>query len=135
LLKPVPFNIKDGLLPDEAPILAVLRNPELRTARDHHGIANAQLLQAGLLPNPTLSYSFAALSGGLDQGKVTGFGLGLGWEVTSLITQSNKLTAAAAGCKLLTYILPGRNSKLPKPQNRLSINCWSTLNRSCCWKK
>jgi hypothetical protein len=47
LLKPVPFNIEDGLSPDEATILAVLRNSELRAARDHHGIANAQLLQAG----------------------------------------------------------------------------------------
>ena len=96
LLKPIPFNIQDGLSPDEAAILAVLRNPELRAARDRHGIANAQLLQAGLLPNPTLSYNFAALSGGLDQGKVTGFGFGLGWEATSLITQSNKITAAEA---------------------------------------
>lgn len=96
LLIPVPFNIQDGLSPDEAAILAVLRNPELRAARDQHGIANAQLLQAGLLPNPTFSYNFAALSGGLDQGKVTGLGLSLGWEVTSLITQSNKLIAAEA---------------------------------------
>ena len=95
-LKPIPFDIRDGLSPDEAALLAVLRNPELRAARAHHGIANAQLLQAGLLPNPTFSYSFAALSGGLDQGKVTGLGLGLGWEVTSLITQSSKLTAATA---------------------------------------
>ncbi len=96
LLKPIPVNIQDGLSPDEAAILALLRNPELRAARDHHGIANAQLLQAGLLPNPTFSYNFAALSGGLDQGKVTGLGLGLGWEVTALITRSNKLTAAEA---------------------------------------
>lgn len=96
LLKPISFNIQDGLSPDEAAILAVLRNPELRAARDKHGIANAQLLQAGLLPNPTLSYNFAAINGGLDQGKVTGFGLGLAWEITSLITQSNKITAAEA---------------------------------------
>ena len=95
-LKPIPLDIRDGLSPDEAALLAVLRNPELRAARAHHGIANAQLLQAGLLPNPTFSYSFAALSGGLDQGKVTGLGLGLGWEVTSLLTQSSKLTAATA---------------------------------------
>ncbi len=97
LLKPIPFNLRDGLSPDEAAILAVLRNPELRAARDNHGIANAQLLQSGLLPNPTLSYNFAALNGGLDQGQVTGFGLGLAWEITSLITQSNKITAAKAG--------------------------------------
>ena len=96
LFKPVTFNLQDGLSPDEAAILAVLRNPELCAARDKQGIANAQLLQAGLLPNPILSYNFAALNGGLDQGKVTGFGLGLAWEITSLITQSNKITAAEA---------------------------------------
>lgn len=94
LLKPIPFTIQDGLSPDEAAILAVLRNPELRAARDHHGIANAQLLQASLLPNPRVSYNFAALAGGLSQGKVTGLGLGLDWEVTALITLSNKIAAA-----------------------------------------
>jgi outer membrane protein, heavy metal efflux system len=93
-LPAITFDIKDGLSPDEAAILAILRNPELRAARDKHGIANAQLLQAGLLPNPRLSYNAAAPSGGLDSGKVVGFGLGLDWEVTSLITQANKKAGA-----------------------------------------
>ena len=95
-LQVIPFNIKDGLSPDEAAILAVLRNPELRAIRNRHGIAAAQLLQAGLLPNPRVSYNFAALTGGLTQGKVTGLGLGLDWEVTALITQANKIDAAEA---------------------------------------
>ena len=95
-LQAIPFNIKDGLSPDEAAILAVLRNPELRAIRNRHGIAAAQLLQAGLLPNPRVSYNFAALTGGLTQGKVTGLGLGLDWEVTALITQANKIGAAEA---------------------------------------
>jgi len=95
-LKAVFFNIKDGLSPDEAAILAVLRNPELRAVRDRHGVANAQLLQAGLLPNPRLFYNFAAPSGGLDGGKVNGYGLALEWEITSLITQSNKIAGATS---------------------------------------
>lgn len=95
-LQVIPFNIKDGLSPDEAAILAVLRNPELRAIRNRHGIAAAQILQAGLLPNPRVSYNFAALTGGLTQGKVTGLGLGLDWEVTALITQANKIAAAEA---------------------------------------
>ena len=95
-LQVIPFNIKDGLSPDEAAILAILRNPELRAIRNRHGIAAAQLLQAGLLPNPRVSYNFAALTGGLTQGKVTGLGLGLDWEVTALITQANKIAAAEA---------------------------------------
>lgn len=96
LLKPVLFDLSNGLSPDEAAILAVLRNPSLRAARAKHGIANAQLLQAGLLPNPRLAYSFASPTGGLDAGKVTGYGLSLDWEVTALLTQSNKVSAAGA---------------------------------------
>jgi hypothetical protein len=50
LLEPVKFDMEDGLSPDETAILAVLRNPQLHAIRDQHAIANAQLLQAGLLP-------------------------------------------------------------------------------------
>ena len=94
LLKPIPFNIQDGLSPDEAAILAVLRNPELRAARDQYGIANAQLLQAGLLPDPQVSYSFSAPSGGTDLGMNNAFGIGLSWQATALIWRENKITAA-----------------------------------------
>jgi outer membrane protein TolC len=86
LLKPIHFDIKDGLSPDEAAILAVLANPELRAVRDQAGIAGAQLLQARLLPNPVFSYSQDIPSGGSDQGTVNGYGTGLDWLVTSLLT-------------------------------------------------
>lgn len=77
LLKPVAFNLRDGLSPDEAAVVAVLLNPHLRVARDQHNIANAQLLKAGLLPDPQLSYTFAAPSGGTDLGMNNAFGVGL----------------------------------------------------------
>ncbi|WP_158083115.1 TolC family protein [Methyloprofundus sedimenti] len=94
LLQPVKFDLKDGLSPDEAAILAVLRNPELRAIRNQNAISNAQLLQAGLLPNPQISYSFSAPSGGTDLGMNNAFGIGLSWEVTSLIWQTSKIAAA-----------------------------------------
>lgn len=94
LLKPILFNIQDGLSPDEAAILAVLRNPELRAIRDQHGIANAQLLQAGLLPDPKVSYSFSAPSAGTNLGMNNAFGIGLSWEATALIWRQNQITAA-----------------------------------------
>ncbi len=96
LLKPIPFDLSDGLSPDEAAMIAVIQNPELRVARTKQGIATAQVLQAGLLPNPRLAYNFAAVTGGLDQGKVQGYGLSLDWEFTSLLTRSNKVLAAQA---------------------------------------
>jgi cobalt-zinc-cadmium efflux system outer membrane protein len=94
LLRPIAFNIQDGLTPDEAAILAVLRNPELRAIRDQHLIAGAQLLQAGLLPDPQVSYGVAVPSGGADLSSVNAFGIGLSWQATALIWQQNKITAA-----------------------------------------
>jgi len=95
LLKPIPFNIQDGISPDEAAVIAVLRNPELRAVRDQHGIANAQLLQAGLLPDPQVSYSFSAPSAGTDIGTNNAFGIALNWQVTALIWRQSKIAAAA----------------------------------------
>ncbi|MDD5581538.1 MAG: TolC family protein [Methylobacter sp.] len=94
LLKPIPFNIQNGLSPDEAAILAVLRNPELRAIRDQHGVANAQLLQAGLLPDPKVSYSFSAPSAGTTLDTNNAFGIGLSWQLTALIWRQNKIAAA-----------------------------------------
>ncbi len=94
LLKNLNFDIRDGLSPDEAAILAVLRNPKLRALRDQQGIANAQLLQAGLLPDPQISYSFSAPSAGTNINTNNAFGIGLSWEVTALIWRENKIMAA-----------------------------------------
>ncbi len=94
LLKALTFNLHDGLSPDEAAILAVLRNPELRALRDQQGIANAQLLQAGLLPDPQLSYSFSAPSAGTNTNTNNAFGIGLSWKVTALLWRQNKIAAA-----------------------------------------
>jgi len=94
LLKPIAFDLQDGLSPDEAAVVAVLRNPQLLAIRDQHGIANAQLLQAGLLPDPQISYSFAAPSGGTDLGMINAFGFGLNWQITSLIWRASKIKAA-----------------------------------------
>ena len=90
ILKPVEFNIRDGLSPDEAAILAVIANPSLRAMRDQRGLAAAQLLQAGILPNPQFSSSLDVPTGGNTQDTINAFGLGLGWDITSLITRGAK---------------------------------------------
>ncbi len=96
LLKPVVFDDRDGLSSDEAAILAVLANPELRVVRHRRGIADAQLLQAGLLPNPQLSAGFNVPLGGNTDSTVTGYGLGLDWEVTALLARNARQEAAKA---------------------------------------
>ncbi len=96
ILKPIPFDAQDGLSPEEAAVLAVIANPSLRAVRDERGIAAAQLLQAGILPNPVLTLSMEHPSGGLTAGTINAYGSELDWEITSLITRSSRKKAAGA---------------------------------------
>ena len=96
ILKPIDLDISDGLSADEAAILAVFANPKLRSVRDQRGIASAQVLQAGILPNPQLSYTRDIPTGNVEQGLVPGYGINLNWEVTALISRSAKIAAATS---------------------------------------
>ncbi len=101
LLPPLSFDERDGLSPDEAAVLAVIGNPRLRAVRDERGVARAQLLQAGILPNPVLSVSLERPTGGLTAGTVNAYGTQLDWEITSLITRDSRERAAAAQVKAI----------------------------------
>ncbi len=94
LLPPVSFDPSDGLSPDEVAILTVFVNPELKARRDRRGIAEAQVLQAGLLPDPVLSYNMDVPVGGVTGGKVTAFGTGLEWELSRLLPRNARQQAA-----------------------------------------
>jgi outer membrane protein TolC len=94
LLRPIDFDERDGLSPDEAAVLAVLANPSLRSARDQRGIAAGQVIQAGILPNPTFSGS-----GTLpikQKGEIDGYDINLAWDVSGLISLGAKQKAAKA---------------------------------------
>lgn len=90
ILKPIDFDDRDGISPDEAAILAVLTNPALRAIRDRKKVSMAQLIQAGILPNPQLDIPTA----GNTLGTINTFGLGLNWDFTSLISRNASMDAA-----------------------------------------
>jgi cobalt-zinc-cadmium efflux system outer membrane protein len=96
LLRPVRVDARDGLSPDEAAVAAVVLNPMLRAARDQAGEARAQLLIAGILPNPQLSANMDFLAGGTTAGAQTGTGYGLSWDLRSLLTHGREVQAARA---------------------------------------
>jgi outer membrane protein, heavy metal efflux system len=96
ILKPLDFDMSNGLSPDEAAILAVIASPKLRAIRDQKGIAAAQVLQAGILPNPQLSYGLDIPTAGMTQGTVNAFNFGLNWEITSLVSRGANRAAAQA---------------------------------------
>lgn len=88
-LKPHPFP-KSGLDETAVTTLAVFDNPSLKAARLQAGVAGAQLLEAGLLPDPVLNANFATSA--LDYGG----GVGLTEDVRALITRGAAKARARA---------------------------------------
>ncbi len=96
VLRPVKIDYKDGLSPDEAAVVAVLVNPELKAIRDRKGIASSQVLLAGILPNPELSYTLEAPVGSYVDHRSNAYDLGISWDLKALITRDASLRAAKA---------------------------------------
>src|ERR1700730_18891885 len=57
-------DLRRGIGPDDAAAIALYSNPALRAIRDRRGLAAAQLIQAGILPNPLVSYARDFVTGG-----------------------------------------------------------------------
>jgi outer membrane protein TolC len=72
--------------------LAVLNNPDLRAARTLHGVAEAQLVQAGVLPNPTFIGAVLPLVGGF--GTSTAWSAALNFNFGALLTYHTRREAA-----------------------------------------
>lgn len=88
------IDLSDGVSPDEAAVVAVVASPSLRAERSKLDVASAQLVQAGLLPNPQITASVDPVTGGDTTDTTTGWLVGLDWEVTSLIAHDAKISAA-----------------------------------------
>ncbi len=88
------IDFRSGIGPDEAATIALYSNPALRSIRDRRGLAAAQLTQAGILPNPVVSYARDFVTGGNTVGTTTAYTFSAGWEFSALIPFLPKQTAA-----------------------------------------
>src|SRR5215472_8198934 len=87
-------DLRRGIGPDDAAAIALYSNPALRAIRDRRGLAAAQIIQAGILPNPSVSYARDFVSGGNTAGTTTAYNFTAGWEFTAFIPFFPKRTAA-----------------------------------------
>lgn len=77
--------------------LALANNPDLKAIRARHGVAQAQLLQSGILPNPMLGGSLLPLLSGV--GNVPAWTVSLSQDIKALVTIRSRRRGAgyAAG--------------------------------------
>lgn len=94
ILQAVSIDPDDGFSPDEIALLSVVTNPSLRTARDSRGIAHAQVIAAGLLPNPTVGFQSYVPVTGNTTGSVVGYSGQLAWSIDQLFVQGAQVNAA-----------------------------------------
>ncbi len=90
-----PFNPDDGLDMTEVAILAVMNNPDLKVTRDERGIAQAELMAAGVLPNPQLTAGMDHPTNG-GPGTMNAFNAGLSYDIGALLTRNASVNAARA---------------------------------------
>lgn len=76
----------------EVALLAVQNSPDLRAIRAQRGVAQAQVIQAGLLPDPVLAGSYNVLLGG--PGVANAISATLTADISALVTLSARRRAA-----------------------------------------
>ena len=99
LVKPMLIDGRNGFTPDEIAVMAVIVSPRLRAVRDQRGLAQAQVVQAGILPNPQLSQSADVPNGNSDPSLVTGRSLGVSWDLSALLSHHDDVAAAQASAQ------------------------------------
>lgn len=87
-----PIDLSRPLSPGEIGMLAVLNSPDLRALRGGRALAQAQLLQGSLLPNPSASVTWEALLGGLAIGP--SWAVSLTQDINALVTYHARVQAA-----------------------------------------
>jgi outer membrane protein TolC len=78
-------------------LVAAANNPELRAARAERGVATAQVVQAGILPNPSFGAGYAPLLGG--PGTTAAITASLTEDIKSLVTLSTRRRSAVAAAQ------------------------------------
>lgn len=76
---PAAFDASDGLSLDEAIAVALCLNPDLRAFRKERGVAEGELIAAGLLPNPELAVTWLHIEHFTKSLATSGFDVALNW--------------------------------------------------------
>ncbi len=105
-LPPITVHKGARMTPDLAAVIAVVGDPMLRSLRAEEAVASAQVLSAGLLPNPVFSYGLGVPISGA--GLTRAFRVGLGLPIRSLITRRARVQAARAHARAVDLTIAWR---------------------------
>ena len=102
LLDHLPIQAGGPLDIDQVATIAVINNPDLKSARFKAGVADAQAFEAGILPNPEFAGELIFPTnqkpppGGEGSQPGPGFSFGLTYDIQNIITRDAKIATANA---------------------------------------
>ncbi len=94
--EPTKFDASDGLSIDEAVAVGLYLNADLRAFRYERGVAEGELVAAGVLPNPELSLQWLRIPGFTKSLATAGIDLGISWQPPRPGERDAKRAAATA---------------------------------------
>jgi outer membrane protein TolC len=90
------IDVRGPMSLDDVALLAILNDPDLKSQRGELDSAQADLLQASLLPNPSVGVSWAGPIGSSRDEAVSSWSVSIAEDVASLITYRRRHEAARA---------------------------------------
>src|SRR5579875_2288958 len=115
-------DIAKPLSLDQIGLLAILNNPDLKSAPGEIGVARGRLLQATLLPNPSASFSYGALLGGL--GITSAITASLAQDIAALIVHDARVRSARARVYQVGADLLWREWQVAQKARQLAVNLY-----------
>jgi outer membrane protein, heavy metal efflux system len=99
LIQPIVIQAGQAYTPDELAVMSVVLSPELKALRDQNKVAESQVIQAGLLPNPQLGYSVDKPTQVYDPAVTAAKNLNISYDLVALLTHHDLHTAAKEAAK------------------------------------
>ena len=99
LIRSIAIDGNGGYSPDELAVMAVILSPTLRALRDQQGVAQSQVTQAGILPNPQFSFSVDRPTEVYDPVATAAKGMGLSYDLSALLSHADNHAAAQANAR------------------------------------
>ncbi|MFP6557896.1 TolC family protein [Paraburkholderia sp. B3] len=103
-------------------LLAILNAPELQTERGEQAVAEAQLIQSAMLPNPSVGLGYAALLGG--PGTTGAYTASLSQDIASLVTYRRRVAAARAGVEQVNANLLWKEWQVAQKAQLLAVDLY-----------
>lgn len=126
---PPRFDLADGLSSDEAVAVALFANPALRAFRRERGVAEGEVVAAGVLPNPFLEVTWLHIENLTKSLATSGFDVGLRWSPPRPGEIGAKRARAEARLAEVRAQIADEEWKLAAETRKAHAAAWATRER------